>query len=106
MAANDIHNRTTSYTLNGRSETAKPEWRPIATAPKDGTLILLLIAPDEERCCELEDTAKGSRTIGQNNFDHDGEDKWLFAGWSWSHDHYTEGQGNPCAWMPLPEAPK
>lgn len=79
-------------------------WRPMETAPKDGTLVLLLIYPDEERCCPLEDTEKGSRTVGHNNFEHDGEDRWLFSGWSWEQDHYTQGDGNPAGWMPLPEA--
>lgn len=83
---------------------ASESWRPMETAPKDGTLVLLLIYPDEGRCCPLEDTENGSRTVGHNNFAHDGEDCWLFAGWSWEQDHYTQGDGNPAGWMPLPEA--
>lgn len=79
-------------------------WQPIATAPKDGTLLLLLIGPDDARTHPLEDTADGSRTIGQNNFENDGMDKWEFAGWCWSHDHYTQGEGSPTHWQRLPEA--
>lgn len=81
------------------------QWQPMDTAPKDGTLVLLLIAPSEERDHALEDTAEASRTIGHNNFDNDGEDRWQFAGWCWSHDHYTEGEGMPSAWAPLLKQP-
>lgn len=80
-------------------------WQPMNTAPRDGTLVLLLIAPDcpvDARLNPLEDTAGPSRTIGHNNYDNDGENLWQFAGWSWCHDHYTEGKGTPLAWQPLP----
>lgn len=87
------------------ADSAGSGWQPIETAPKDGTLIQLLIYPDEERCCPLEDTGQPSRTIGHNNFKHDGEDRWQFAGWNWEQDHYTAGEGNPCSWQPLPLPP-
>lgn len=77
-------------------------WQPIDTAPKDGTLVQLLIYPDEERCCPLEDSAEPTRTVGHNNFTNDGEDVWLFAGWNWEQDHYTQGEGNPCMWRSMP----
>jgi hypothetical protein len=50
----------------------------IRAAPKDGTLLLLLI---EAREHALDDTAWLSRSVGFNNFAHDGEDVWKFAGW-------------------------
>lgn len=64
--------------------------------------MLLLIAPSDDRESALEDVPGNSRTIGHNNFDNDGEDVWQFAGWCWSHDHYTAGRGKPVAWRPLP----
>lgn len=80
-------------------------WQPIETAPKDGTQIWLLIASDDDRVNPLEDSDQPTRTVGHNNFVNDGEDQWLFAGWNWENDYYTEGHGNPCAWQPLPAAP-
>lgn len=26
---------------------------------------------------------------------------WHFAGWCWSHDHFTDGKGKPVAWLPM-----
>jgi hypothetical protein len=79
-------------------------WQPIASAPKDGTLLLLLLDADNDRRHPLEDTAGASRTVGHNNFDHDGVDEWCFAGWTWEQDYYVQGEGNPVAWMHYPAA--
>ena len=74
------------------------EWQPIETAPKDGTLLLLLIVDGDN----MIDDATHGRTIGHNNYDNDDEDIWQFAGWCWQHDHYVEGRGKPISWMPYP----
>jgi len=81
-------------------------WLPMETAPKNCTLVLLLLAHDDS----LDNAIEGEeehlpRTIGHNNCEHDGEDRWRFAGWNWENDYYTEGVGTPIGWMPLPEAP-
>lgn len=76
-------------------------WQPMDTAPKDGTLIRLLIAPDDARQHPLEDSENSTPTIGFNNLKHDGEDCWRFAGWCWEQDHFTAGTGNPVGWAPF-----
>lgn len=73
-------------------------WQPIETAPKDGTLLELIVHggehPTEDEFCW--------RTIGHNNYDNDGEDKWVWIGWCWSHDHFVEGTGEPTHWRLMP----
>lgn len=72
-------------------------WNDIATAPKDGTMLRLLVnftanATEDHQICA---------TIGANNFDNDGEDVWQFAGWNWTHDCFTQGEGTAILWMPM-----
>lgn len=79
-----------------------PGWKDMASAPTDGTMLRLLVAFEEH---PTED-ADQAVTIGANNFDNDGEDNWQFAGWCWSHDHFTEGKGTPVGWLPMLDEPK
>lgn len=73
------------------------EWLDMASAPRDGTMLRLLVQFEEH---STEDAAQAP-TIGANNFDNDGEDRWQFAGWCWSHDHFVEGKGVPVGWLPM-----
>ncbi|MCG6541719.1 hypothetical protein MCB86_16725 [Pseudomonas sp. KSR10] len=82
----------------GAQEDHDPGWQDMATAPRDGTLVQLLVEFDEHA---TEDTDGPAPTIGANNYDNDGEDRWQFAGWCWSHDHFTEGKGTPVGWLPI-----
>lgn len=88
-------------TLCGRQEDHDPKWRDMDSAPRDGTLLRLLVEFDEH---STEDSDQAP-TIGANNFDHDGLDEWKFAGWCWTHDHFTEGKGTPVGWLPLMNDP-
>lgn len=75
--------------------------RPMETAPRDGTMVRLLVQFEENA---TEDTPEPAWTIGACNDDNVGEDErigWQFAGWCWAHDHFTEGKGAPVGWLPL-----
>ncbi|MBH1555834.1 hypothetical protein I5U56_06570 [Stenotrophomonas maltophilia] len=75
--------------------------RPIDTAPTDGTLVRLLVDFNSNA---TEDTAGPAWTIGSNNDSNVMADErvgWQFAGWCWTHDHFTEGEGTPVGWLPL-----
>ena len=80
--------------------------RPIATAPRDGEMLWLLVdygdstGRDGEGAHPLAD-AGTAWTIGFNNHDNDGEDVWKFAGWCWCRDHFAEGRGKVIGWMPI-----
>ncbi|MGY2167621.1 hypothetical protein [Pseudomonas gingeri] len=73
-------------TACGAQEDHDPGWRDMAAAPTDGTMLRLLVEFEDH---STED-AEQAPTIGANNFDNDGADVWRFAGWCWSHDHFTE----------------
>lgn len=89
----------------GHPDSRRPAWNfNMASAPRDGTLLLLLIRLDD--CwCGFDDN-EVSRTIGFNCVDNDEIDEWKFPGWSWSHDCIKEqGHGTPIAWAPMPDLP-
>ncbi|MCD7039696.1 hypothetical protein LRQ11_23365 [Pseudomonas sp. MAFF 311095] len=86
-------------TACGTQEDHDPGWQDMDSAPRDGTMLRLLVE-FEDHSTEDADQAP---TIGANNFDNDGVDRWKFAGWCWSHDHFTEGRGIPVGWLPMLE---
>ena len=74
---------------------------PMDTAPRDGTMVRLLVEFTDHA---TEDCVGPAWTIGANNDDEVGEDErvgWQFAGWCWTHDHFTEGRGKPVGWLPM-----
>lgn len=78
---------------------AVEQWRPMETAPKDGTLVRLLVEFEDNA---TEDGEGPQPTIGSNTADNTGEDiGWQFAGWNWAHDCYTQGTGTPVGWLPM-----
>lgn len=75
------------------------KWNDIDTAPKDGTMLRLLVMYDEN---DLEDAPEnGTPTIGFNSLEDTGEDYWNIAGWCWCCDEFTRGEGTPIGWLPV-----
>lgn len=75
-------------------------WRPMESAPRDGTMVRLLV----EFTDHATEDAETAPTIGACNDDNVPEDErigWQFAGWCWDHDHFTEGKGTPVGWLPM-----
>jgi hypothetical protein len=79
------------------------QWHPMETAPKDGTLLRLLVEFEDHA---TEDGEGPQPTIGANTWDnHHDFDEWQFAGWNWEQDCYTQGVGKPVGWLPMLAAP-
>lgn len=89
-------------TACGAQEDHNPGWRDMSIAPRDGTMLRLLVE-FEEHSTEDADQAP---TIGANNFDNSEVDEWKFSGWCWEHDHFVEGRGAPVGWLPMLDEPK
>ena len=77
---------------------AIPDWRDMKDAPKDGTLLRLLVNPDPEEFTAFDDSLTPFETIGFNNFSNTEEDRWEFAGWDWSQDCFITGRGEVIGW--------
>ena len=74
-------------------------WLPMDAAPKDGTLVRLLVEFEDHA---TEDGPGPHPTIGANTSENDkGPDEWQFAGWNWEHDCFTQGVGTPVGWLPM-----
>jgi len=72
--------------------------QPITDEIKDGRLLLLEVENGEH---PTQDAARFI-TIGFNTLADTGEDHWHIAGWCWCQDHFTETNGTPVKWWPLP----
>lgn len=84
--------------LHATGEAPAASWLDMALAPKDNSLLILKVrfsrhSTDDEKVCV---------TIGGNNELNDGVDRWQFAGWDWEQDCFTDGEGEPIGWLPLP----
>ena len=74
---------------------------PMETAPRNGTMVRLLVEFSDHA---TEDCVGPAWTIGACYDDNVGAGEgigWQFAGWCWSHDHFTEGRGTPVGWLPM-----
>ncbi len=75
---------------------------PISEAPRDGTLVRLLVDYDDGGDHPLEDSPEPQWTVGFNNLTDTGFDEWQFVGWSWQQDIFCTGRGTPIAFAYLP----
>jgi len=87
-----------AFLWHHHAATSSRAWNPMATAPRDGTIIRLLVEFEEH---QLEDSEEPQHTIGSNSFDNTGVDEWQLVGWCWTHDHFTDGKGKPIGWLPF-----
>jgi hypothetical protein len=77
------------------------DWLPLSSAPRDNTLLLLLMSGGQN----MTEDAEIWVTIGGNSLEHTGENIWKMAGWDWCFDQFTVGDGEPIGWLPLPSIP-
>lgn len=85
---------------------APEQWRPMETAPADGTIVRLLVDYSGEDACHPLEDAPITHTIGGNTDGHTGlSEGWKFAGWSWEQDCFCEGRGKPIGWLPFAPVP-
>ena len=87
-----------AFLWHHQASTYSRAWNAMSTAPRDGSIIRLLVEFEEH---QLEDHEAPQHTIGSNSFDNTGVDQWQFVGWCWTHDHYTEGKGTVVGWLPF-----
>lgn len=83
-------------------------WCDMSNAPKDGTMVRLLVRPGsalEDGWTPFTDSSDPYSTIGFNALSDTGEDEWQFAGWDWCHDCFTDGAGTVIGWAPFDARP-
>ncbi|MBB3411275.1 hypothetical protein FHT87_005228 [Rhizobium sp. BK316] len=83
-------------------------WNDPATAPKNGTMLHLLILPGQEELdafTSFHDSRDPYETIGFNQLSDTTVDEWRFAGWDWCHDCITDGHGEVIGWLPFGKTP-
>lgn len=79
-------------------------WNDPETAPKDGTLLRLLVLPSQDHddpITSFEDSREPYQTIGFNMLKHTLEDVWQFVGWDWCNDSFIDGHGSVIGWLPF-----
>lgn len=92
-------NRLRAPANDARLGEAPAPWRDPASAPKDGTIVRLLVQFTEH---PTHDVNGPCETIGANTFDLNGDEpSWFIAGWSWSQDCFTSGEGTVIGWLPF-----
>lgn len=86
--------------------------KPMETAPKDGSRILVKVVPDVYLEYSVNDDIQPFWTIAHNNLANTGMDEWEIVGWDWSFDTWTsffiraETIEHLAGWKPLPDGDK
>jgi len=76
------------------------------SAPKDGTIVRLLVDYSGEDACHPLEDATVTHTIGGCTDGNTGlREGFKFAGWSWEQDCFCEGRGKPIGWLPFEPVP-
>jgi hypothetical protein len=77
---------------------------PIDLAPRDGTFLRLRVRyePHSGKSWTPLEDAELSWTIGFNNLENTGEDRWQVVGWDWSQDFLLEAvDAEVMGWLPF-----
>ena len=83
----------------GQSREDMPDFMPVDTAPKDGTMLRLFVRFNE---CSLEDGDHPQWTMGFNDKRSTEIDEWHIVGWSWTHDCFVEAHNAQIlGWLPF-----
>lgn len=100
-AENSTFNGSGSGSGAVRAAHQQGEYLPIESAPKDGSLIRVLVEFEDY---PLNDDNLPQWTVGFNNLGNTQVDEWQFVGWSWQSDRFCEGTGTPVGWLPMLDA--
>lgn len=75
---------------------------PMSTAPKDGTMLRLLVRFDGDSSVGAFEDADTGWTIGANNLANTGDDQWDVVGWDWEQDTFRQAHtAEPIGWLPF-----
>lgn len=80
------------------AEVMQAAWRPIETAPSDGTAVLLYVPPDEFG--EVDPICVGY----WERPDYNSKEEWVYGPNGYEH-YFRSYAGKPTHWMPLPKPP-
>ena len=72
------------------------------SAPKDGTILRLLVRSTGQFNESFEDSDDPFWTIGFNNLSNTQEDAWQIVGWNWEQDAFQDLQDfEIIGWLPM-----
>jgi hypothetical protein len=78
-----------------------PPWQSLTEAPLNGTMVWLAVCYEKDDADHPLADSIIAATVGFWQEGDGDEGEWLFAGWCWSHGHFTQGCGRVLAWKPI-----